>query len=89
MDLESRARWVDFSKAKDALFSHTDTEQSPWFVVDADCKKAARLNCITHLLSRIPYEAVPWQDVELPERQQDADYARPPLSEQTFVPECL
>ncbi len=85
MDLEGRARWVDFSKAKDTLFAHTDIEQAPWYVVDADDKKAARLNCIEHLLSRIPYRDVPWEDIELPERQRATGYIRPPISDQTFV----
>jgi polyphosphate kinase 2 len=87
VDVEGRSRWVDFSKAKDTLFAHTDIKQAPWYVVDADSKKAARLNCITHLLSMIPYEAVPWEDVELPERQSGVGYVRPPISDQTFVPE--
>ena len=85
MDLEGRARWVDFSQAKDTLFAHTDIEQAPWYVVDADDKKAARLNCIEHLLSRIPYRDVPWEDIELPERQRATGYIRPPISDQTFV----
>ena len=87
LDLESRSRWVDFSKAKDTLFAHTDIKQAPWYVVNADSKKRARLNCISHLLSQIPYEGVPWEDVELPERQLAVGYVRPPLSDQTFVPE--
>ena len=87
MDLEARARWVDFSRAKDTLFAHTDIKQAPWYVVDADDKRAARLNCIAHLLSQIPYEAVPWEHVELPERESAGGYVRPPLSDQTFVPE--
>ena len=87
MDLEGRARWVEFSKAKDTLFAHTDIKQAPWYVVNADSKKAARLNCISHLLSLIPYEPVPWEEVELPERQQSVGYVRPPMSDQTFVPE--
>ena len=87
MDVEGRSRWVDFSKAKDTLFAHTDIKQAPWYVVDADSKKAARLNCISHLLSLIPYEDVPWEDVELPERQSGIGYVRPPISDQTFVPE--
>ena len=87
MDLEGRARWVDFSKAKDTLFAHTDIKQAPWYVVNADSKKAARLNCISHLLSQIPYEPVPWEEVEVPERQQRVGYVRPPMSDQTFVPE--
>ena len=87
MDLEGRARWVDFSKAKDTLFAHTDIKQAPWYVVNADSKKAARLNCISHLLSQVPYEPVPWEEVEVPERQQRVGYVRPPMSDQTFVPE--
>ena len=87
VDVEGRSRWVDFSKAKDTLFAHTDIKQAPWYVVDADSKRAARLNCITHLLSMIPYETVPWEDVELPERQSGVGYVRPPISDQTFVPE--
>ncbi|MDE0195873.1 MAG: polyphosphate kinase 2, partial [bacterium] len=66
---------------------HTDIKQAPWYVVDADSKKAARLNCISHLLSLIPYEDVPWEEVEVPERQQRVGYVRPPISDQTFVPE--
>ncbi|WP_419843092.1 polyphosphate kinase 2 [Candidatus Poriferisodalis sp.] len=86
MDLEARARWVEFSRAKDTLFAHTDVKQAPWWVVEADDKRAARLNCIAHLLSQIPYEAVPWEHVELPERRASGGYVRPPLSDQTFVP---
>ena len=87
VDVQGRSRWVDFSKAKDTLFAHTDIKQAPWYVVDADSKKAARLNCISHLLSLIPYETVAWEDVELPERQSGVGYVRPPISDQTFVPE--
>ena len=87
VDLQSRARWVDFSKAKDTLFAHTDIKQAPWYVVNADSKKRARLNCISHLLSQIPYEPVPWEEVELPEKQSAVGYVRPPISDQTFVPE--
>ncbi|WP_419846473.1 polyphosphate kinase 2 [Candidatus Poriferisocius sp.] len=87
IDIEGRTRWVEFSKAKDTLFAHTDIKQAPWYVVNADSKKAARLNCISHLLSMIPYEEVPWEEVELPERQDRTGYVRPPMSDQTFVPE--
>ena len=87
MDLEGRARWVEFSKAKDILFAHTDIKQAPWYVVNADNKKSARLNCMTHLLDQIPYEALPWEDIELPQRQSGVGYIRPPMSDQTFVPE--
>ncbi len=87
MDLEGRSRWVDYSKAKDTLFAHTDIKQAPWYVVNADSKRRARLNCISHLLSMIPYELVPWEEIALPERQSDVGYVRPPIAEQTFVPE--
>jgi polyphosphate kinase len=86
MDLESRARWVDYSRAKDVMFEHTDTQTSPWWVVNADDKKRARLNCISHLLSRVPYEDVTSSPLQLPERQKD-DYVRPPIDTQTWVPE--
>jgi hypothetical protein len=78
---------VEFSKAKDVLFDHSDIKQAPWFVVNAEDKKRARLNMITHLLDQIPYEDRTLGEVELPPRQQDAGYIRPPLSEQTFVPD--
>ncbi len=87
MDLESRARWMDYSKAKDQMFSYTDTKQSPWYVVNADDKKRARLNVIAHLLSLIPYEDLTPEALTLPPRQPDSGYIRPPLSDQTFVPE--
>jgi polyphosphate kinase len=87
IDLESRTRWVDFSKAKDEMFAHTDIKQAPWYVVDADNKKRARLNCIMHLLNSIPYEELPSETVELPPRQDGQGYVRPPVSDQTFVPE--
>lgn len=87
MDLESRRRWVDYSKAKDTMFAHTDIKQAPWHVVNADDKKRARLNCIAHLLSTIPYEDLTPERIELPPRQPDGGYIRPPLSDQTFVPE--
>jgi polyphosphate kinase 2 len=87
MDLESRARWVEYSRAKDAMFSYTDTKQSPWYVVNADDKKRARLNVIAHLLSLIPYEDLTPEPLKLPPRQSDSGYIRPPLSDQTFVPE--
>jgi polyphosphate kinase 2 len=86
MDLESRARWVEYSRAKDEMFAHTDIKQAPWYVVDADDKRRSRLNCISHLLSMIPYEDVIPPPLELPERQLDTNYVRPPISDQTFVP---
>jgi polyphosphate kinase 2 len=87
MDLQSRSRWADYSRAKDEMFAHTDFKQAPWYVVNADDKKRARLNCITHLLSLIPYEDLTPEAIELPPRQSDTGYVRPPLTDQTFVPE--
>ena len=87
MDLESRARWVEYSKAKDEMFAHTDIKQAPWNVVNADNKKCARLNCIHHLLSVIPYEDLTPEPINLPPRQAEGGYVRPPITDQTFVPE--
>jgi len=87
MDLNSRARWVEYSKAKDEMFAHTDIKQAPWNVVNADNKKCARLNCIHHLLSMIPYEDLTPEPIHLPPRQAEAGYVRPPITDQTFVPE--
>ena len=87
MDLQSRARWVEFSVAKDAMFAHTDIKQAPWYVVNADNKKRARLNVIHHLLGLIPYEDLTPDPIVLPARQDDQGYVRPPLTDQTFVPE--
>jgi polyphosphate kinase len=89
MDLAARERWVDYSRAKDVMFAHTDIKQAPWWVVDADDKRRARLNCITHLLSMIPYEDVIPPPLELPPRQSDEGYVRPPITDQTFVPEVF
>jgi polyphosphate kinase 2 len=87
MDMQSRARWVEYSKAKDEMFAHTDIKQAPWYVVNADNKMCARLNCIHHLLSLIPFEDLTPEPIELPPRQADQGYVRPPISDQTFVPE--
>jgi polyphosphate kinase len=87
MDLQSRSRWMEYSKAKDAMFAHTDIKQAPWHVVNGDNKKRARLNVISHLLSMIDYEDLSPQPIELPPRQEDRGYVRPPISDQTFVPE--
>ncbi len=87
MDIESRNRWEEYSKAKDEMFSYTDTKTSPWFVVKADDKKKARLNCITHLLSLIPYKDLTPPPIKLTPRKASRGYVRPPLNEQTFVPE--
>jgi len=87
MDLEARSRWVDYSRAKDAMFAATDVDDSPWWVVEADDKRKARLNCIAHLLGSVPYQKLPPVALELPPRQEDPGYVRPPMSEQRFVPE--
>jgi len=86
MDLESRKKWMEYSRAKDEMFAHTDIKQAPWYVVDADIKKHARLNCITHLLHQIPYEDLTPDPIELPPRQDESAYVRPPITDQTFVP---
>ncbi|HQQ93110.1 MAG TPA: polyphosphate kinase 2 [Bacteroidia bacterium] len=87
MDLESRNRWVEFSVAKDEMFKYTDIKQSPWFVVEADDKRRARLNCISHMLSMIPYEHLPEKEFKLPPRKSEKNYVRPPKQEQNFVPQ--
>jgi len=85
VDLESYKLWEEYSKAKDEMFAYTDTKQSPWYVVKGDDKKRARLNCMSHLLSVIPYKELPYEKIELPERPISKGYVRPPMSEQTFV----
>lgn len=87
MDLESRTKWVDYSMAKDAMFSHTDMKQAPWYVVDADIKRHARINCIGHFLSLFEYEEVEMAKIVLPPKQENIGYIRPPISDQTFVPD--
>ena len=87
MDLESRSRWLEYSRAKDEVFSHTDIKQAPWFVVKSDIKKHARLNCISHLISMIPYKNITHEKIKLPQRRSGAGYVRPPMTDQTFVPE--
>jgi len=86
MDIESRDRWVDYSRAKDAMFEYTDTKDCPWYVVSADDKKRARLNCISHILERVHYEDVLPPPITLPPRAEQGGYIRPPLESQTFVP---
>jgi len=87
MDVESRKRWVEYSKAKDDMFAYADTKVSPWYVVEADDKKRARLNCIVHLMGQIPYQNVELKTVTLPPREKQKGYVRPPMTEQTFIPE--
>jgi polyphosphate kinase 2 len=86
MDLESLTRWEEYSEAKDIMFAHTDTKQAPWYVVNSEIKRHAHLNCINHFLSMIPYEDLTPSAIELPDRKKARGYVRPPLSEQTFVP---
>ena len=87
MDLESRRRWVEYSRAKDVMFAHTDIKQAPWYVVEADVKKRARLNCITHFLSQWPYEDLTPGPIKLPPRTKGESYVRPPKEDQTTVPD--
>jgi polyphosphate kinase len=86
VDVEARARWVDYAEAKDEMFAYTDTKDSPWFVVEADDKRTARLNLIAHLLEQIPYERIDYDKIKFPPRQERA-YVRPPADTQTYVPE--
>jgi polyphosphate kinase 2 len=85
MDLQARAKWVDYSEAKDQMFEFCDIKEAPWYVVEADNKRAAHLNLIGHFLSLIPHEEVPHDDIKLPPRQKRS-YTRPPKSSQRMVP---
>jgi polyphosphate kinase len=85
IDLQARAHWVDYSEAKDVMFAHTDTDESPWWVIEADDKRTARLNLMSHLLAQIPYERLPMGEVALPPRQ-EREYERPPKKAQRTVP---
>jgi polyphosphate kinase 2 len=86
MDLESRKKWVEYSMAKDKMFAYTDTKDVPWHVVEADDKRRARLNCISHLLSLIPYEEIPYKPIKLPKKEDKIGYVRPPRNTNTYVP---
>jgi len=86
-DLFSRSNWVDYSRAKDEMFVHTDIPEAPWHLVEADDKPSARLNCIAHLLSKIPYELVKHERLDVPDRQSDEGYVRPPREAFTYVPD--
>jgi polyphosphate kinase 2 len=86
-DLQSRTRWIDFSRAKDEMFVHTDIPEAPWFVVEADDKPSARLNCIAHLLTKIPWEPRPLPKIRIPGRQSEEGYVRPPREAFTYVPD--
>ena len=87
MDLEARSRWVEYSKAKDDMFNATDIEESPWYVVNSDDKRSAHINCISHLLSQVPYKDLTPVKIELPPRQHEMDYERPPMRLQNFIPD--
>jgi len=88
MDLQGRDKWVEFSKAKDEMFHHTDIKQAPWYTVEGDDKRHARLNCIAHILSMVPYEDATPPLLKLPPRRpHDESYVRPPKSDQAFVPD--
>ena len=86
MDIESRNRWVEYSKAKDIMFSKTHIPEAPWFTVEANDKRRARLNSLRHVLSKVPYEDMTPPPIEMPARPEQGDYKRPPYSEQFFVP---
>jgi polyphosphate kinase 2 len=88
MDIQSREKWVEFSKAKDEMFQHTDIKQAPWYDVEADDKRRARLNCIAHILSMVPYEDATPPPLKLPPRRPpDESYVRPPKSDQNMIPD--
>ena len=87
MDVEARTKWYDYARARDAMFDVTDTDWAPWYVVDSNDQRRARLNCISHLLSLIPYEDLTPEPIQLPGRQKDKGYVRPPMGDQTIVPE--
>ena len=89
MDLESVNRWDEYSKAKDNMFEHTDTQFSPWYVVESDNKKKARINCINHILNQIKYDSIEMPEVVMPDRVQQKDYERPPRSIYNYVEEVL
>lgn len=87
MDLEARSKWVEYSKAKDVMFQYTDTDASPWYVIESDIKRNARVNCIAHLLESIPFKELDHKKLVLPPRQENAGYVRPPIDSQKYVPD--
>jgi hypothetical protein len=89
MDLESHRRWYDYSRARDEMLLATDTSFAPWYIVNADDKRRARLNCISHLLSLIPYEELEREKVKLPERQKPHGYEEPKNRNYKVVPEAF
>jgi polyphosphate kinase 2 len=88
MDLESQRRWVDYSRAKDEMFVHTDIPEAQWHVVESDIKRNARINCISHLLTQVPYERRKPEPIEVPKRQDDSGYVRPPRDVNNYVPDA-
>ena len=86
MDIESVNRWDDYSKAKDSMLEHTDTRYAPWYIVDSDDKKKARINCISHLLNQIKYQEITKPEITLPERISQNEYKRPSKSNYNYVP---
>lgn len=86
MDLQSRRRWEDYTKAKETMFERTHIPEAPWWVVKGNNKKRARLNCIAHLLDQIPYKEVPREEIALPERKRDDEYCREPIPDDMYVP---
>jgi polyphosphate kinase len=86
MDVQARARWEQYTKAKEAMLERTHIPEAPWWIVDADDKKKARLNCIAHLLSQIPYQEVMHEPVTLPARVRNPDYHRGPIPKEMYVP---
>ena len=87
MDLQSRVRWEDYTRVKEEMFERTNIDEAPWFIVEGNDKKQARLNCIDHLLTQIPYEDVAHETIELPERKSNPDYERKTLPDELYVPE--
>jgi polyphosphate kinase 2 len=87
MDIESRAKWEEYSRAKDRMFDYTDIKQAPWYVVNSENKEKARLNCMSHIASMIPHEDILPGPIDLPPVVKGTGYVRPPFDEQTFVPE--
>jgi len=87
MDLQSRVRWERYTKAKEQMFERTNIDEAPWWIVDGDDKKRARLNCIHHLLKQVPYGEVPQEEITLPNRMFNPDYERKVLPDELYVPE--
>jgi len=87
MDLQSRVRWEDYTKAKEDMFARTNIPEAPWFIVEGNDKKRARLNCIDHLLMQVPYTPVPQEDITLPDRIFDLNYERKTLPHELYVPQ--